>query len=293
MLQSMTAFARSESCGETLEVVVELRSVNSRHLDISLRVPEAFLNLEEKIKGILSDRLKRGRIDVKVKIRNETPESSAFEINKPLAEGYYRALEELKDHLQIQPGVALDLVARVGGIIRPVEVKRSVETDWFDISSCLNRAVDDLIEMRQREGTIIAEDLLDRIDFIKNQTNKIELEASGLPELYQERLKRRMLALTKGVIELEPDRIVQEAALLADRSDISEEIVRVRSHIQQFHFIMTSEADAGRKLNFLLQEFGREFNTMGSKVGLANLSHMIVDVKSELEKIREQVQNIA
>ena len=146
--------------------------------------------------------------------------------------------------------------------------------------------------MREKEGAFLANDLKQRLGFVEQSLDQIEADATGLVPLYRERLQERITALTKGVVELDAGRIAQEAAILADRSDISEEIVRAESHLKQFRSIMISEEPAGRKLNFLLQEFNREFNTMGVKAGNAEVSHIIVNVKSELEKIREQVQNV-
>ncbi|MCK5509226.1 MAG: DUF1732 domain-containing protein, partial [Desulfobacterales bacterium] len=153
-------------------------------------------------------------------------------------------------------------------------------------------ALDGLNAMRKKEGDFIGRDFINRIDFIEKSLGQIKKESENLLSHYQERLKERITALTQGMIDIDPARIAQEAAFFADRSDISEEIVRVESHIKEFRSIMDSEESAGRKLNFLLQEFSREFNTMGAKAGNSNVSHIIVAVKSELEKIREQVQNI-
>ncbi len=157
---------------------------------------------------------------------------------------------------------------------------------------CLSRALIDLETMRTKEGDFIADDLQARLDFIETCLIKIKTDSSNLINQYQERLKERIAALTQETVELDPGRLAQEAAYLADRSDISEEVVRAESHVKQFRHIMGSEEPGGRKLNFLLQELHREFNTIGSKIGQAETSHRVVDVKAELEKIREQIQNV-
>jgi uncharacterized protein (TIGR00255 family) len=180
----------------------------------------------------------------------------------------------------------------VGGIIKPVETVTEAESIWPVIKGCLTVALDDLETMQKKEGDFIAGDLLKRLDYIEDCIGEIEHDSGELLYHYQQRLRERISALTREIVELDPGRLAQEAAFLADRSDISEEIVRAKSHIQQFRHIMDSEEPGGRKLNFLLQELHREFNTMGSKIGQADTSHRIVDVKSELEKIREQIQNV-
>ena len=160
------------------------------------------------------------------------------------------------------------------------------------MKNCIDVALDDLDAMRKREGDVIARDFDDRLKYIEKSLREIQKASSGLLPIYQERLKDRLSSLTNGMVEIDPGRIAQEAAFYADKSDISEEIVRTHSHLKQFRTIMAAEEHAGRKLNFLLQEFLREFNTMGAKAGNADISHIIVAVKSELEKIREQVQNV-
>jgi len=198
----------------------------------------------------------------------------------------------LKEQFNIETEIPIDLLAGMEGVIKPAEIDKDIKGRWDIIKGCLAEAIADLIAMRKREGDFLARDIAKSLDYIEKNVDQINEEAIDLLPYYQERLKERISVLTEGTIEIDPERIAQEAAFLAIKSDISEEIIRVKSHIQQFHMLMNSEEPAGRKLNFLLQEINREFNTMGSKIGKANLSHIIVNVKSELEKIREQVQNV-
>jgi uncharacterized protein (TIGR00255 family) len=163
---------------------------------------------------------------------------------------------------------------------------------WRVVKECMSESVADLVAMRKQEGDFIAQDMIRRLDILEKSIDQIERGSADLLFHYQNRLKDRISVLTKGLVEMDPERIAQEAAFLADRSDVSEEIVRVRSHIKQFRDIMSSTESAGRKLNFLLQELSREFNTMGSKTEKVDISHIVVTVKSELEKIREQLQNV-
>ncbi len=288
----MTGYARVEKTNKGFMVIFEIRSYNSRHLDIVLRVPHGYHLLEDKIRSLIAKRVTRGHIEAKVQIKKDFDEGYDYEINMPKAKAYHDALRRLKNDFNLDPEISVDLLAREDGVIMPTERNRNIEAGLPAIEDCINNAIDDLDAMRRKEGDFIAKDFHGRLNFIEQSIEKIEKESDNLLSYYQERLKERISVLTKGVAEIEPVRIAQEAAFLADKSDISEEILRAKSHIKQFRDTIDSDESAGRKLNFLLQEFNREFNTMGSKVQSANISHMIVEVKSELEKIREQLQNV-
>ncbi|MBU4414270.1 MAG: YicC family protein, partial [Proteobacteria bacterium] len=284
--------ASSEGTKDQLTVSIEIRSYNSRYLDISLRAPYGYLCLEDKIKSMISDNISRGRIEIKLQIIDDSEDAYVFDIDEPKALAYINVLSKLKNKFKINTDISLDLLVNTGGVIKPVETSKDMEICWDSIKTCLSVALDDLNAMRKKEGDFISKDFTNRLDFIEKSIGQIKKDSGNLLSHYQERLKERITALTQGMIDIDPARIAQEAAFFADRSDISEELVRVESHIKEFRAIMDSEESAGRKLNFLLQEFSREFNTMGAKAGNSNLSHTIVTVKSELEKIREQVQNI-
>ncbi len=292
MLHSMTAFARAETNRNDLRVAVEIRSYNSKHLDISLRMTSAWLALEERVKRMVSERISRGRIEINLQVSDQSEEALAFDVDKAKADAYYKVLLRLKEALGLGEEIPLSMVTAVPGIIVPAERIRDPETDWPVVSDCLGAALEDLAAMRRKEGAFMEKDLAGRLDFIESALKTIEASAGDLAAHYQQRLSERIAALTEGQVTLDAARIAQEAAILADRSDISEEIVRAGSHIEQFRHIIAADTPAGRKLNFLLQEFNREFNTMGAKAGSASISHTIVDVKSELEKMREQVQNV-
>jgi len=292
MLKSMTAYSKSEKTQEKLTVLIEIRSYNSRHLDIALRIPHGYLALEEKIKTLISRKVSRGRIEVNLQVRDDSGEVYGFEIDTPKARAYYDSLVRLKDKFNINSEISMDLLVSGVGIIRPAEMDLDMEACWPVFEDCINEAIDNLIAMRKREGDFLEADIVVRLDGIEESVGQIQKESSDLLSHYQQRLRDRIVALTKGIAEIDPGRIAQEAAFLADRSDISEEVVRAASHIKQFRTIMNSAEPAGRKLNFLLQELNREFNTMGSKTDNTNVSHIIVEVKSDLEKIREQLQNV-
>jgi uncharacterized protein (TIGR00255 family) len=292
MMKSMTAYARAEKTADEINVSTEIRSYNSRYLDISLRIMHGYNVLEEKIKASIIEKIARGRIEVSLQINDGSDEAYDFEINIPKARAYYDRLVQLKDQLDLHSEITVDLLVREGGVIRSVEIDRDMDAVWPVVRDCVDEALNNLVEMRKKEGEFIALDITDRINRIEKSVHLIEKESSDLLYHYQQRLKERIVALTRDMVEIDPERITQEAAFLAGKSDISEEIVRVASHIKQFRTIMKSEEPAGRKLNFLLQELHREFNTMGSKTEKAHVSHTIVEVKSELEKIREQLQNV-
>lgn len=292
MIKSMTAFARADDSDGPFAVSAEVRSYNSRYLDIALRLPHGYQDLEEKIKALISEKVARGRVEIKVQIVDASEDAYAFDINMPKARAYFEALVRLKTHFDVGGEVSLDHLTGPGGIVTPAETQKDLAVCWPVVRKCLEDAMDRLVEMRGREGEIIAEDFYARLEYIRGSLDFIEKESANLLELYRERLKERMTALTKGLIEIDPVRIAQEAAFFADRSDISEELVRVQSHLEHFHKILKAAEPGGRKLNFLLQELNREFNTMGSKTENVAVSHRIVEVKGELERIREQVQNV-
>jgi len=291
MIKSMTAFSRAEKTKDNFSTTIEIRSYNSRYLDITIRVSRGYLLLEDRIKGIISEKVNRGRIEVNVQIKGDFDETVVFDVDTAKAKAYHEAMVQLKDLCNIKPEVSLDLLAGASGIVTQADKEKDIDACWFVVKECLVEVIDDLNKMRSREGDFIAADITKRLDYIENSLTQIKDKSHDLLANYQQRLKERIVSLTKGIVEIEPGRIAQEAAFLADKSDISEEIVRAASHLKQFRDIANSEESSGRKLNFLLQELNREFNTMGSKTEKAHISHMVVDVKSELEKIREQVHH--
>ncbi len=292
MIKSMTGFAAAETIAGDIAVTADIRSYNSRHLDVVLRLPASCTALEDRIKSLVAERIVRGRVELKVQIKDRSEAAAGYEIDRPRAQAIHAVLGQLKREFDLSGDISLELMVAVGGIIQPVENVNDIESLWSLITECLRRCLDDLETMRKNEGDFIAADLTARLNDIEACIGQIKNDSDDLPNQYQERLKERIAALIRETVEIDPGRIAQEAAFLADRSDISEEIVRAASHIRQFRQIMRSKEPAGRKLNFLLQELHREFNTIGSKVGHADTSHRVVEVKSELEKIREQIQNV-
>ena len=292
MINSMTGYATAEKAGEQFVATVEIRSYNSRHLDVVLRGLQGYNGLEDRVKAIINDRLVRGRIEIKIKVSEPENAAVVFEIDQPKATAFVDAVRKLQEDFDVDGSISIDMLIGTGGVLRPVQTELDLEMIWPVLEECLDQALGNLNSMRAREGAYISSDLEGRLDLIVNLLDRISSSAEGLLDHYQNRLKDRLKALTRGAVELDEARVTQEAAFLADRSDISEEIVRAGSHIAQFRKYMAGPEACGRKLNFLLQELNREFNTMGAKVGNADTAHLIVEAKSEFEKIREQVQNI-
>lgn len=292
MINSMTGFASAEKTGEHCGVTLEIRSYNSRHLDIVLRGLQGYSELEERIKAAINQRLVRGRIEIRIKVTEGENAAVLFEVDRARASAFLDAVGQLQTEFDLEGPVTIDMLIGSGGVLHPVQTELDLEKVWPVLSDCLDEAIDNLDSMRAREGAYMAEDLQQRLDRIAGLLDQISASTAGLLDYYQNKLKERLAALTRGSVELDEARVTQEAAFLADRSDISEEIVRAGSHLAQFRQYMAAPEACGRKLNFLLQELNREFNTMGAKVGNAGSAHMIVEVKSEFEKIREQVQNI-
>jgi uncharacterized protein (TIGR00255 family) len=292
MINSMTGYAAAEKAGDQFVTTVEIRSYNSRYLDIVLRGLQGYNGLEDRVKAMVNERLVRGRIEVRIKVSEPEDAAVAFEIDQPKAGAFLEAVRQLQENYAVDGPVSLDLLIGTGGVLRPVQTELDLEMIWPALKECLGEALGNLNSMRAREGAYILSDLEGRLDKIQDLLDQISRGSKGLLEFYQARLKERLAALTRGAVELDQARVTQEAAFLADRSDISEEIVRAGSHLAQFRQYMAAPDACGRKLNFLLQELNREFNTMGAKVGNAASAHLIVEAKAEFEKIREQVQNI-
>ena len=288
----MTAFASAKVAEGGYAITSEIRTYNARYLDITLRIPHSYLFMEEQIKSLISKQVSRGRIEVMIQIRDESDPDYEVEVDTAKMRAYEKALKQLKSTFHTGDRLPIEFLMSTAGIIKFVEPDKNMEAVWPVLEHCLRSALDDLDAMRVKEGDFLSQDFISRLGFIHDCLEQIRQAADDLLPYYQERLKERIHALTKGGVDVDPARIAQEAAFLADRSDITEEIVRADSHLNQFQSIMDSAEPAGRKLNFLLQEFNREFNTMGAKAGNAEVSHLIVTVKSELEKIREQVQNV-
>jgi len=291
MMLSMTGFAAAAATRNELSVSVELRSVNSRFLDIVLKLPADLRHAEERLRARIGARLTRGRVEAEIKLDDPGSKEQAFDIDPLKARGLAKVLAGLKA-LDIDVRLALGDLTGPAGVLKASAARPEQALITAALDEALDQALEALVAMRGREGQAIAADLKQRLDWMAAQVTQIEALAGSLPALFYQRLQERLATLAGSPLALDPQRLAQAAAVLADRCDISEEIVRARSHLDQFAVIMADDDPAGRKLNFLIQELNRECNTIGSKAGQAQIAHLAVALKSELEKIREQVQNI-
>jgi uncharacterized protein (TIGR00255 family) len=292
MIKSMTAFAGTEHSRDNITITVEIRGYNSRYLDTALRLPSAYGWLEDIVKQTVSRNISRGRLEIRIGINAEEEKPESFSVDTKLADAYHEALKQLKNRFAIEEPIGISHLTGLNGIIENTREPADTEVLLKNTEEALKHALDCFDAMRIEEGKAMAKDLSGRIALIKGFIEEIDRLRHGLAEAYQQKLHSKIMDLTGGSIEIDQARIAQEAAIIADKSDISEELSRSRSHVEQFLKIMDSDEPAGKPLNFLLQEFSREFNTMGVKAGSAQISHIVVSAKTELEKLREQVQNI-
>ncbi len=287
----MTGFGREE--GETTlgKVGVEIRSINHRYCDINLKLPRRFNPLEARIKEMIRAEVARGRIDVAVKLDAKGEGKIQFDVDLSLAEQYYRALQVLKERFHLQGEITLEHLAGAKDLITAKEEVEDVEAYWPEIVAVLKQSLRDMDQMKRNEGISLGRDLGQRLNRISQLLGDVRVKLPLTLKAYQERFNERLRTLLDGT-ELDPVRFQQEIAFWVERTDITEELVRAESHLTQFRALLVSEEPVGRKMDFLLQEIHREVNTISSKVNDAEFSQKAVEIKSELEKIREQVQNI-
>jgi uncharacterized protein (TIGR00255 family) len=291
-MKSMTGFGRGSVTGENFSVAVDLKTVNNRFLDVHLRFGPELSTLEAEIKRRISQRLSRGRVDASFTF--ERTGEVAYELNRPLIAGYISALRAMQQEFSIVGEPDLNVLARLPGAMQPVRDGLD-ETMIAGIEQAVDDALTDLEQMREREGEELAAEMRSRLDEIERHVPVIENAASGLVEAYRARLHKRITELVARDgqnIELDQGRLAQEVAYLADRSDISEEIARLRSHLTQFREVVETEGETGKRLDFLLQELNREANTVLSKSTDMAIKEAGLAIKAEVEKLREQVQNV-
>ncbi|OIQ59460.1 hypothetical protein MOTE_11410 [Moorella thermoacetica] len=291
MLNSMTGYGRGEASGAGKTVSVEIRAVNQRFLDVVVRLPRAYGALEEKIRQELKKSLNRGRVEVALTIKEDNVEKRPVNVDTGLAMAYYNALKELAQKLSISADITAAGLLSLPEVITVAEPEWDETTLWPVVARALAAALAGLLEMRRAEGQRLQADLEARAAFVRRQVEAIRDRAPEVPREYAARLRERVGELAGGM-DLDPGRLELEVALMAERADITEEIVRLTSHLEQMQAAMAGAEPAGRRLDFILQEMWREINTIGSKAGDLAISHLVVAVKGELEKMREQVQNI-
>lgn len=291
MIKSMTGYGRGEWQGEGRRVEVEVKSFNHRYLDISLRLPRRLASLESQVRNFIKQRLSRGRVEFFVQVDNSSLPEQKLELDVALAKDLHFALQSLKEVLGIPGEIRIETMANFKDIFGHKEVEIDLEKEWAFLQGALEGALNGLEKMRSQEGLTLREDFLCRLQTIEEMIGAIEEKAPGVLRASHDRLAERVRELS-GALSIDEGRLAQEVAYLAERSDITEELVRIRSHLNQFREMLDRPEPMGRKLEFLLQEINREANTIGSKASDAGMAQVIVGVKSELEKMREQVQNV-
>jgi uncharacterized protein (TIGR00255 family) len=293
MIKSMTGYGRSEIALGGRNVVIEIRSLNHRNLEVIVRSPAFLSFLEMDIKKKLNEKISRGRVEVSIKVDAEPGINGGekLNVNLPLIRDYHALLIDIKNELGLEDEITLGLIARLKNGIYVSDVAIDPEEAWETISGALDEAVDSLITMKEKEGEILCDDFIEHLTLTEEYIRNLELRSPKVALEYQERLRERIAELAGGV-EVDEARVSQEIAILAEKSDINEETVRLASHIVQFKEMIKEGKPIGRKLDFLLQEMHREINTIGSKSGDLEISHNVIEIKTELAKLREQVQNI-
>ncbi|CAO0823256.1 YicC family protein [Desulfarculales bacterium] len=291
MIKSMTAYGRGQAPAGEGSWIVELRCVNSRFLDPHVRLPSGLMGLEDRVKKYLSERLTRGRVNLTVNVAGAVETPQRLVLNRPLVCQYRRVLEELKQELGSQgdPGLAPFLANR--DLILVEETTPDLEATWLALEPALALALNEAEAMRQAEGAALAQDLAERLTWVEELFKQAAARSPEIVKHYRQRLGERLARLGE-LPEVDSQRLALEVAIIADKCSVTEEAVRAQSHVEQFRTFLQTSEPVGRKLDFLIQELNREANTMGSKSPDAAASQMIVEIKAELERIREQVQNI-
>ena len=294
MIRSMTAFARATGTDEQNTIVVEMRSVNNRYLDCSPRLPRVFSGLEERIRPLLAAKgVTRGKVDITVSLENKDQTPRGMTVNDTAVRAYLDALYYLRDTYGLTDDISVTRVAANPAIFAQEQAEVDLDEAWARLSPVLGEAIDAFVAAREREGARLREDLLAKLQHLRLLTDEVEARSADDVSGYRQKLEERLRAvLADNRVTADENRILTECALHADKIAVDEELVRLRSHFSLFEDLMNASEAVGRKLDFLIQEMNREVNTIGSKCADAGIAHRIVEAKNELEKIREQIQNL-
>lgn len=291
MIKSMTGYGRKEAVLEGKKIQAEIKSVNHRFSDYSIRLPRHLLFLEDKVRRFASQYITRGKIDIFISVENYEEADKDIILNKGLAQSYLNALYELRDTFMLADDISVMKVAKYAEIFKTERKEEDEDAVWEAVKKVLAQAVGDFMEMRRREGERIYKDLKNRVQYMQSLAKRIEEREPRIVEEYKKRLYDKI----KEVLEekdIDEARILTEVAVYADKVAINEETVRLASHFDEYYTILEADEPAGRKLDFLMQEINREINTIGSKANDLEVARLVVDLKAELEKMREQIQNI-
>lgn len=291
MISSMTGYGRGEVSNGDLSVAVEVRSVNSRFLEVMARLPRTLAQRESDVKEVVRSRISRGKVNVVVAVKHETMTETPLKINAAAAKAYYRLLNDLRKAVKLKENVKLEHLLRFSEVLEVDESEGADEHEWFLVKDAINRALDGMVQMRHDEGSELRKDVEGRIRLLEDSVGRIEaLSKERIPE-ERDRIRERVKRIVENG-EVDEQRLELEIAILADKLDVTEECVRFRSHNRFFLEALGNDESSGRRLNFLIQEMNREVNTIGSKASNAAITHLVVQMKEELEKVREQLQNI-
>ncbi len=291
MIKSMTGFGRCALALENMDILVEMRSVNHRYLEMSVRLPHAYNYLEDRLKKQVQQRASRGKVDISLSIQLHGTDGLAVDVNTDLAESYLSALRGANEQLNLEDDMTLSTLLRFSDIFTVRKVQLEEEAVWAAVEPAVIEAAEKFREMRETEGEKLKADLTSRLFTLEGMLSKVEEYAPETAKRYFDKLYTKLSELLADR-EIDESRIVTEAAVFTDRVAVDEETVRLRSHIEQFRTLLEAEEPIGRKLDFLIQEMNREVNTIGSKAQDLSVTRLVVDMKSEIEKIREQIQNI-
>ncbi len=287
----MTGYGRAEETFQGCKITVELRSVNNRYLDCSVRIPRLYLFAEDGVKTRVQKTISRGKVDVFVTMDNGGGEQVQVKVNQPVADSYYAALSQLARRYELAGDISVSLLSRFPEVLLAEQAEEDTEAMAANIYAVLDRALADFDQMRTREGERMKADILTRADTIQEKVALVEERSPQTVADYRAKLEARMNEVLANT-QIDPARILTEAAIFADKIAVAEETVRLRSHIAQLRDMLDKGGAVGRKLDFLIQEFNREANTIGSKCSDIDIARQVVDIKAEIEKIREQIQNI-
>ena len=291
MVLSMTGFGRSEKIVDGRDISVEIKSVNHRYFDYSSRISRGYGFLDAKLKAFLQERIARGKIDLFVTVETLESTDAQVLVNHTLASGYLAALRELQERYHLRDDISVLGLVRCADVFTVSRAPEDEEEIWDAVRGVTEDALVPFSAMREAEGAHLEEDFLQRTAKILELVARVEERSPQTVDEYREKLTQRLRELTAEA-NIDEQRILTEAAIFADKVSVTEETVRLRSHIRQFHSLLASGGAAGRRLDFLVQEMNREANTIGSKCADAEIAHLVVDIKAEIEKIREQIQNI-
>lgn len=292
MARSMTGFGRGENNDGSRNITIEIKSVNHRYNDIIVKMPKYISYLEEKIKKVVRERVARGRVEVYIGLEYIEESDIEVKVNLPLAQSYKNALEEICSELNIDRKIDLSLITKFPDILKAERKEDDEDEVWNCLEKTLNISLDKLTKMREEEGKLLSDDIKQKANGIEDMLKAISEKSSDIVLEHKEKLWNRINELLEDRYEIDENKLANEVAYFADKIGIDEEVVRLGSHIKQLRNILDNKGAIGRKLDFLLQEMNREVNTIGSKVGDIQITNYVVEIKTELEKIREQIQNI-